>query len=75
MNPPTPAGPGSHIRIMSPGMPTLMHVPERGERAEAPLCGLGFEVSYGRHAFVFFPYDQALHSLHLLDGLRARFQG
>ena len=45
-----PVRPGGHIRVISPGMPTLAQLPERAQRAEAALAGLGFTVSLGRHA-------------------------
>lgn len=48
---PEPVGPGGHIRVVSPGSATLSLVPERGERAQAFLTGLGFEVSFATHAF------------------------
>ncbi|MDH6140351.1 MULTISPECIES: LD-carboxypeptidase [Kitasatospora] len=51
VRPPDPVGPGGHIRVVSPGLPTLAHVPERGERAEAALHGLGYRVSFSEHAF------------------------
>lgn len=48
---PAPVGPGGDIRIISPGMPTLAYVPDRVQRAERVLNGLGFTVSYGHNAF------------------------
>jgi muramoyltetrapeptide carboxypeptidase LdcA involved in peptidoglycan recycling len=35
---------------VSPGAPTIAHLPERAERAEAALRALGFEVSFSEHA-------------------------
>ncbi|MBW1598372.1 LD-carboxypeptidase [Streptomyces sp. JJ38] len=37
--------------MVSPGAPTLAHLPERGERAEAALRHLGYRVSFSKHAF------------------------
>lgn len=51
VRPPDPVGPGGHIRVVSPGSPTLALVPERGERAEAVLQNLGYQVSFSKHAF------------------------
>lgn len=51
VRPPDPLGPGGHIRVVSPGSPTLALVPDRGERAEAVLQKLGYEVSFSKHAF------------------------
>jgi muramoyltetrapeptide carboxypeptidase len=48
---PEPIAPGGRIRIVSPGLPTLALVPDRARRAEQVLRGLGFDVSYGQHAF------------------------
>jgi len=48
---PRPIPPGGSIRVISPGLPTLALIPERARRAEQALRGLGFDVSYGRHAF------------------------
>lgn len=48
---PRPINPGAHIRIVSPGLSTLTCIPDRARRADQALRGLGFEVSYGRHAF------------------------
>lgn len=50
LDPPPPVGPGARIRVISPGLPTLMHVPERGERARDALRALGFRVGFSRHA-------------------------
>ncbi|MBR7834918.1 LD-carboxypeptidase [Actinospica durhamensis] len=50
MEPPRPVLPSHRLRVVSPGMPTLYHVPERGKRAEAALTALGFEVGYSPHA-------------------------
>jgi muramoyltetrapeptide carboxypeptidase len=49
--PPDPLGPGAHLRVISPGSPTLSLIPERGERAAVALRGLGYEVSFSEHAF------------------------
>jgi muramoyltetrapeptide carboxypeptidase len=48
---PAPAAAGSHIRVVSPGFPTLGHLPERGRRGADALRGLGFDVSWSRHAY------------------------
>lgn len=48
---PEPLAPGSHIRIVSPGLPTLALVPERATRADRALRDLGYDISYGTHAF------------------------
>jgi muramoyltetrapeptide carboxypeptidase len=48
---PKPLAPRSHIRIISPGLPTLAHMPDRARRADRALRNLGFELSYGAHAF------------------------
>lgn len=42
--------PGGHIRVVSPGLPTLGMVPARARRAERELTALGFTVSFGSHA-------------------------
>jgi muramoyltetrapeptide carboxypeptidase len=47
---PKPLAADSHIRIISPGMPTIALVPDRTRRAERALRNLGFEISYGAHA-------------------------
>jgi muramoyltetrapeptide carboxypeptidase LdcA involved in peptidoglycan recycling len=47
---PRPLAHGGHIRVVSPGLPTIAHVPERARRAEAALRSLGLDVSYGAHA-------------------------
>lgn len=47
---PEPAGPGDHIRVISPGLPGLAHLPDRARRAERALLELGFTVSYGSRA-------------------------
>jgi muramoyltetrapeptide carboxypeptidase len=47
---PGPVLPGAHIRVISPASPTLAHIPARARRGERALTGLGFSVSYGRHA-------------------------
>jgi muramoyltetrapeptide carboxypeptidase len=49
---PEPVRRGGHVRIVSPAMPVLSYVPERARRAERVLTGLGFTVSYGRHAWL-----------------------
>lgn len=49
---PAPVGPGGHIRIISPGMPTLNYIPERAQRAERTLTDLGFTVTFGSRAFL-----------------------
>ncbi|GAA1964962.1 LD-carboxypeptidase [Kitasatospora viridis] len=55
--PRTPAavGPGDTIRIVSPGFPTLAHLPDRAGRAVAALEALGFAVGFGEHAFAMSP--------------------
>ncbi|MFE9422575.1 LD-carboxypeptidase [Kitasatospora sp. NPDC006697] len=52
---PAPAGPGDGIRIVSPGFPTLAHLPDRAARGVAALEALGFAVSFGEHAFALSP--------------------
>src|SRR5437879_13586075 len=48
---PKPIAPEGHIRVVSPGLSTLACIPDRARRADQALRGLGFEVSYGAHAF------------------------
>lgn len=48
---PKPLAAGGHVRIISPALPTIAHIPERARRADRVLRDLGFEVSYGVHAF------------------------
>lgn len=48
---PKPIARGSHIRVVSPGLSTLNCIPDRARRADRALRNLGFEVSYGPHAF------------------------
>lgn len=48
---PKPLIQGSHIRIISPGLPTLALIPDRACRADRALRNLGFELSYSAHAF------------------------
>lgn len=48
---PKPIPPGGHIRIVSPGLSTLTCIPDRARRADQALRSLGFEISYGPHAF------------------------
>jgi muramoyltetrapeptide carboxypeptidase LdcA involved in peptidoglycan recycling len=48
---PAAVRPGAHLRIVSPAMATLAHVPARQERAARALLDAGYTVSYGRHAF------------------------
>ncbi|MGY0055407.1 S66 peptidase family protein [Streptomyces sp. LZ34] len=47
---PAPVGPGAHIRIVSPTSPSAALLPDRARRGESALTGLGFTLSYGRHA-------------------------
>ncbi len=49
---PGPVGPGDHIRIISPGMPTMSYIPDRVARAERVLRDQGFTVSYAANAFL-----------------------
>jgi muramoyltetrapeptide carboxypeptidase len=49
---PRPVRPGGHIRVISPGMPTMAYIPDRVVRAERVLTDLGFTVSYGANAFL-----------------------
>lgn len=48
---PDAVGPGAHIRILSPAMPTVSYIPERARRAERVLTGQGYTVSYSANAF------------------------
>jgi muramoyltetrapeptide carboxypeptidase LdcA involved in peptidoglycan recycling len=48
---PDPVGPGAHLRVVSPGMPTLSYIPDRARRAERALTEHGFAVSYSANAF------------------------
>ena len=48
----SPVRRGDHIRIVSPGMPTLSYIPARARRAERTQADLGFTVSYGSRAFL-----------------------
>lgn len=50
LSPPPPIGAGARLRVISPGLPTLMHVPERGVRAQEALRALGFGVDFSKHA-------------------------
>jgi muramoyltetrapeptide carboxypeptidase len=47
---PRPVRPGDHIRIVSPGLPTLTYIPDRAHRAEQTLTDMGFTASYGSRA-------------------------
>jgi muramoyltetrapeptide carboxypeptidase len=49
---PKPLPPGGNIRVISPGFPSIALIPKRAQRAERALRAQGFEVSYGRHAFM-----------------------
>ncbi|MEV0591393.1 LD-carboxypeptidase [Nonomuraea cavernae] len=49
---PAPVGADAHIRIVSPGLPTLNYIPDRARRAERALFERGFTVSYGGRAFL-----------------------
>jgi len=51
VRPPAPVGPGAHIRLVSPAMPTISYIPERAHRAERVLRDHGYSVSYGANAF------------------------
>ncbi|OLB79923.1 MAG: hypothetical protein AUI14_08915 [Actinobacteria bacterium 13_2_20CM_2_71_6] len=48
---PDPVGPGAHIRILSPAMPTVSYIPDRVLRAERVLLDQGYTLSYSRSAF------------------------
>jgi muramoyltetrapeptide carboxypeptidase len=48
---PKPVKAGGHIRIVSPGMPTIALLPNRARRAEEALRKLGYDTSYGARAF------------------------
>jgi muramoyltetrapeptide carboxypeptidase len=48
---PQPLRHDSHLRIVSPGLPSLALVPERAHRADCALRAMGFRISYGAHAF------------------------
>src|SRR6185437_156794 len=52
---PRPLPPGGHIRVISPGFPSLAHAPNRPKHAEQTLIKWGFKVSYGKHAFDISP--------------------
>ncbi|BCB88653.1 LD-carboxypeptidase [Phytohabitans suffuscus] len=43
--------PGANIRIVNPAWPSMSYAPQRVQRAERALRAMGFEVSYGEHAF------------------------
>jgi muramoyltetrapeptide carboxypeptidase len=47
---PAPVRTGGHIRVVSPASASIALVPARARRGEQALSGLGFTVSYGRHA-------------------------
>lgn len=47
---PASVRPGGHVRILSPGMPTLNYIPVRAARAERVLFDLGLLTSYGRRS-------------------------
>ncbi|MFI5496685.1 LD-carboxypeptidase [Actinoplanes sp. NPDC051859] len=49
---PAPVGPGGHLRVLSPGMPTLAYVPDRVERGVRALTDAGWKVSFGENAFL-----------------------
>jgi muramoyltetrapeptide carboxypeptidase len=48
---PKPVMPNGHIRIVSPGVPTIALLPDRARRGEKALRELGYEISYGARAF------------------------
>lgn len=48
---PGPVGPGAHIRIVSPAMPTVSYIPDRVRRAERVLRDRGYRFSYSPGAF------------------------
>lgn len=43
--------PGANIRVVNPAWPSMSYAPQRAERAERALRAMGFEVSYGDHAW------------------------
>ena len=47
---PVPLPEGGHVRVVSPASPALLFAPQRAERAERALTGLGFRLSYGAFA-------------------------
>ncbi len=42
---------GANIRVVNPAWPSMSYAPQRAERAERALRTMGFQVSYGEHAW------------------------
>ncbi|GIE99775.1 S66 peptidase family protein [Paractinoplanes rishiriensis] len=49
---PAPVKPGGHLRILSPGMPTMAYIPDRVRRGVRVLADAGWTVSLGANALL-----------------------